>query len=302
MTLVRPRTQRRLSGAPSGSVPHLFLAPAILLFVVLVLLPAAGGVVLSFTDLSLLGAPDFVGWDNYTRIATDQQAIASLGNTFLLAGIVVLGQNLLGLALALALEAAFPGRNFLRVLFLLPAILSPVIIGYLWQYLYSPTGGVNQLLEAVGLGQFATSWLGDPSTALVAVAIATIWQLTGYAMVIYVAGLHGVSEDVLAAAQLDGANSWQRLIHIKLPLIAPAITINLALSLIGGLRLFDQILAMTSGGPGYATETLATVIYKVGFTYGELGYSMALAIVLGLFVAVLATVQVVLTRRAEVNR
>lgn len=301
MTSVRPPTARRRTGAPAGSVPAIFLVPALLLFFVVVLLPSGGGAVLSFTDLSTLGTPAFVGWENYARIAADEQAIASLGNTFLLAAIVVVGQNVLGLGLALALEAAFPGRNFLRVLFLLPAILSPVIIGYLWQYLYSPTGAINQTLEAIGLGQFATPWLGNPTTALAAVAIATIWQLTGYAMVIYVAGLHGISEDVLAAAQLDGANAWQRLVHIKLPLIAPAITINVALSLIGGLRLFDQILAMTSGGPGYATETLATVIYKVGFVYGDLGYSMALAIVLGLFVAVLASVQVFFTRRAEVN-
>ena len=301
MSTARLSGTTRRPGAPSGSVPWVFLVPAVVIFVALVILPALGGAVLSFSDLSLLGTPSFVGFDNYAKVFSDEQALASLGNTFLLAAIVVIGQNVLGLALALALEAAFPGRNFLRVLFLLPAILSPVIIGYLWQYLYSPTGAINQFLETIGLGQLATPWLGNPSTALIAVAIATVWQLTGYAMVIYVAGLNGVSEEVLAAAQLDGANAWQRLIHIKLPLIAPAITINAALSLIGGLRLFDQVLAMTSGGPGYATETLATVIYKEGFTYGHLGYSLSLSIVLGLFVAVLASVQVILTRRAEVN-
>ena len=283
-------------------VPPAFLVPAIVLAVAFIVIPSIGGLALSFTDYVGFGSASWVGLDNYIAILSDDQARASLGNTFAMAALVVLGQNLFGLGLALALERAFPGRDLLRVIFLLPAILSPVIIGFLWQYLYAPEGAINTALHAVGLGSLATPWLGNPATALGAVALASVWQLTGYAMVIYVAGLHGVSADVLAAASLDGAGAWQRLIHIKLPLLAPAITINVALSLIGGLRLFDQILAMTGGGPGYATETLATVIYKEGFVYGNVGYSLALSIVLACFVAVFAGIQVSFTRKAEFNQ
>lgn len=290
------RGRRRVRQVPFG-----FLLPAITAFVLLVVAPAVGGFVMSFTDYRGIEASSWVGLDNYAAIISDSRVIASLGNTLLLALLVVIGQNLLGLGLALALEKPFPGRDALRVLFLLPAILSPVIIGFLWQYIYSPNGALNVALEAIGLHAVTTAWLGNPATALAAVAFATVWQLTGYAMVIYVAGLQGVSEDVVAASAIDGANAWQRLVYVRLPLIGPAITINLALSVITGLRLFDQILAMTGGGPGYATETLSTVIYKEGFVYNNLSYSLALSIVLGVLVAGFAAFQVWFTRRGEVQ-
>lgn len=283
-------------------VPVTFLVPAMVVFAVIVVIPSIAGIYLSFTSFQGVGDAQWTGAANYLAILSDPQAKSALGNTFLLAIAVVLGQNLVGLALAVALEKKFPGRDLLRVLFLLPAVLSPVIIGFLWQYIYSPTGALNSVLNAVGLHELAkTAWLGNSKTALAAVAVTTIWQLAGYAMVIYVAGLHGIPAEVLDAASTDGANSWQRFVHIKLPLLAPAITINLALSLITGLRLFDQILSMTNGGPGYATETISTLVYKQGFVFNHVGYSLSLAIVLAIFVALLTALQVRFTSKAETN-
>lgn len=281
-------------------VPIGFLIPAVAVFGVIVIAPSIGGIYLSFTNFDGVGTPQWSGLQNYLAVFADPQARSALVNTFALAFAIVIGQNLLGFALALALEKPFAGRNILRVLFLLPAVLSPVIIGFLWQYIYSPTGALNSVLTNLGVGSAKDfAWLGDPHTALAAVAATTIWQLAGYAMVIYVAGLHGIPAEIVDAASTDGANAWQRLIHIRIPLLAPAITINLALSLITGLRIFDQVIAMTGGGPGYATETISTLVYKQGFVFNHVGYSLALAIILAIFIAALTAVQVRATTRAD---
>lgn len=282
-----------------GGVPWMFLLPAALCFVLLVVVPAGSSIVMSFTDYSGIGDANFVGADNYSALLSDPQALASIANTFSLAIFVVIFQNALGLALALALEKDFAGRNVLRVVFFLPAVVSPVIIAFLWQYIYSPNGALNQGLSAIGLKGLSATWLGDPKLALWAIGVAIVWQVSGYAMVIYVAGLQNIPSELTEAAAIDGASAWKRFWFIRFPLLAPALTINLVLSLISGLRYFDQILAMTGGGPGYATETISTIIYKQGFVFGHVAYATSLAVVLTLAVGLLAAVQVTLLRRRE---
>jgi raffinose/stachyose/melibiose transport system permease protein len=283
----------------SGGVSVAFVAPALVALALVVVAPSIAGAVLTFTDYSGFGQFQWIGLDNYRRFFSDPQSTQAIVNTVLLAVAVVLGQNICGLALALGLERRFTGRSVLRVLFLMPAILSPVIISYLWQYIYAPTGALNVALGSVGLTDLQRSWLGDSQTALWAVAVAVVWQHTGYAMVIYLAGLHGVPRELTEASWLDGANAWQQFTRIKLPLLAPAVTINLVLSLITGLRLFDQIIAMTGGGPGYATETIATAIYERGFGSGELAYGLTMSIMLAAAIAVISAVQVRVLRRRE---
>lgn len=275
------------------------MVPAVVVMTVFVVAPAIVGVVLTFSDWKGFGALNWVGLDNYAKFLTDPQSLTSLSNTAVLAAMIVVGQNLAGLSLALILERRRPGSGFLQALFLMPVIISPVIISYLWQYIYSPFGALNVVLDTVGLGFLQRSWLGDPQTALAAIAVTIVWQQTGTSMVIYLAGLRGVPPELAEAAQIDGAGWWQRLARIKLPLLAPAITINLVLTLIAGLRVFDQIIAMTGGGPGYATDTLSTVIYKRGFGAGQLSYGLTMAVVLSVAIAVLAVVQTVLLRRRE---
>lgn len=276
-----------------------FFAPALLMLLAFIIVPAVAGAVLSFTDYRGFGEFDWIGIDNYTRLFSDSQALSSIGNTLLLAITVVVGQNVLGLALALALEAPLRGRRILQVLFLMPVIISPVIVSYLWQYIFAPDGAINSTLRAAGLDSLAKPWLGDPDTAIWAIAVVVVWQYTGNAMVIYLAGLLGVPPELSEAAALDGAGVVTRITRIKLPLMAPAITINVVLTTITGLRLFDQILAMTNGGPGYATDTIATVIYKRGFSGGEYGYALAMAIALTVGIAILSVGQSLLLRRRE---
>jgi len=280
-------------------VPWLFLVPAAICFAVFVIIPAVASIVLSLTDYTGLGQATFVGLRNYATIFSDPQAGAAIRNTLALALFVVVFQNAIGLALALVLEKNFFGRDILRIIFFLPAIVSPVIIAFLWQYIYSPRGALNQALEAAGLDKFTQVWLGDPNLALWAIGVAIVWQVSGYAMVIYIAGLQNIPPELVEAAEIDGTTAWQRFRFIKFPLLAPALTINFVLSLISGLRYFDQILAMTGGGPGYATETIATMIYKQGFVFGKMAYSAAVAVILTLVVAAFSVVQVMLLRRRE---
>jgi raffinose/stachyose/melibiose transport system permease protein len=297
------QTSARLLGWGGGhrDAPWLFLLPGALMYAAVMLAPTAASVFYSFTDYSGVGNQlNFVGFDNYADTLSDPQASASLKNTLLLTVVSVVVQNAVGLALALALHRKFRGRSLLRVIFFAPVVLSPVVIGYLWQYIYSPNGGINHVLEAIGLGGLTQVWLGDPDLALWAIAAVFVWQYVGFSMVIFAAGLEGVPEELMEAAELDGASAWRRFRDVVLPLLAPALTINLALSLINGLRVFDQVLAMTGGGPGYATETVSTVIYKE-FAAGNFAYSTALAVELTAAIIVLSAIQVAILRRREVT-
>jgi len=172
-----------------------------------------------------------------------------------------------------------------------------LVAGYVWSYLLSPRGTVNSFLESVGLGALAHDWLGSSDTALLAICVAIVWQFSGYAMVIFLAGLQAIPDEVTEAAVLDGAGPVRRLFSIVLPLINGAIVINVLLTLVGTLSQFDQVMAMTSGGPGNATQTISTTIYKIGIGAGDYPYGIALSVVMAGMVAVAAVVQYKLTAR-----
>ncbi|WP_214325681.1 carbohydrate ABC transporter permease [Nonomuraea sediminis] len=273
----------------------LFAAPALLVYAVVVLYPSVAGVVYAFTDWSGIGQDmRFVGLANFGSLFGDDQAMGSIGNTLLLTVAIVVVQNGVGLLLALGVNAKLKSRALLRVVFFAPVVVSPVMVAFLWKYVYDPAGGLNALL---GLH---VDWLGDPSVALWSIAGMVVWQYAGYSMVIFLAGLEGVPYELHEAAMIDGAGPWQRFRYVTWPLLAPALTVNLMLSTIGGLKLFDQVFAATNGGPGYATETLSTVLYKQAFVFGKFGYSTAVALVLALFVAAVSLVQVYYLRSREV--
>jgi raffinose/stachyose/melibiose transport system permease protein len=280
-----------------------FALPAIVVYLVVVIYPSLAGAVYAFTDWSGIGgAPNWVGLDNFKRLFTDDQSFGALRNTVLLTIFIVVVQNAVGLALALGVHAQIKSRYALRAIFFAPAVIAPVVIAFLWKYLLNPDpdSGINALLGFVGLGFLQQDWLGDPSLALWSVGFTVVWQYAGYSMVIFLAGLQGVPRELEEAAALDGAGRWTRFRHVVLPLIAPAVTINLMLSTIGGLKLFDQVFAITQGGPGYSTETLSTLIYKQAFVFGSYGYSTAVALVLAILVAAVSLVQLKYLRSREV--
>jgi raffinose/stachyose/melibiose transport system permease protein len=268
-----------------------------------VLYPSLSGIVYAFTDWNGLGERSFTGLANFTRLFRDEAARGSLVNTLLLTVAIVVVQNGIGLLLALGVHARIKSRTMLRVVFFAPAVVSPVMVAFLWKYIYNPApgAGLNGVLGAVGLGSLRQDWLGDPSLALWSVAGMVVWQFAGYSMVIFLAGLEGVPAELHEAAMIDGAGRFQRFRNVTWPLLAPAVTINLMLSTIGGLKLFDQVYAATSGGPGHASETLSTVLYKQAFVFGNYGYSTAIALVLALFVAAVSMVQIHYLRGREVS-
>ncbi|MTV26702.1 sugar ABC transporter permease [Nitriliruptoraceae bacterium ZYF776] len=285
---------------PRGTVPWWFVLPALLTYGFVVLWPSLQGAALAFTDWDGLSAVrEFIGLDNFRFLLEDRTARGAVRQTILIAFAVTVVQNLIGLLLALGVNSTIKSRNVLRVVLFAPAVITPVITAFLWRYLLAPTGAINSALSAVGLDALRRDWLGDPNLALWSIIAVVCWQFAGLSMVIFLAGLQSIPDEIFEAAAVDGAGPVSRFWHVTRPMLAPAITINLVLSIIGGLKLFDQVWVMTGGGPGRATETLSTLLYKEAFQFGAFGYSVALALVLTVFVAVLASLQYGLLRRQE---
>ncbi|MCU1410465.1 MAG: Carbohydrate transporter rane protein 1, family [Rhodoglobus sp.] len=286
--LTRPPRAR----ARRGSRYWPFIVPAVVFYVFVVLVPGIQGAGFSFTDWDGLNPSfSFVGIDNYIRLAGDPQAVRAVLNTLGLALVATVLENLIGLLLALALNGRLKSRHILRVVFFAPVVILTIVIAFLWQYIYTPDGPLNSVLRGIGLDGLAQNWLGDPKIALWSIAAIVIWQFSGYSMIIFLAGLQSVPVEQLEAASLDGAGPFARFWHVVRPLLAPAITVNLMLSLIRGFMVFDQIWVTTQGGPAQSTDSLSTLVYRNAFQYGELGYSAAIAVVLTVFVAVFGIVQ-----------
>ena len=296
------RRRRRRSG-PVGAPAIWFAVPAMAIYAFIVLYPSLAGAFYAFTDWTGIGSFNWVGLENFKTLFSDEQSLGSLRNTILLTVFIVVVQNAVGLALAIGVHTRIKSKYVLRTIFFAPAVLSPVVIAFLWKYMFNPQpdAGINALLGFFGLDFLQQNWLGDPSVALWAIGLTVVWQFAGYSMVIFLAALQGIPKELEEAAAIDGAGRFARFRHIVLPLIAPAMTINLTLSTIGGLKLFDQVFAITGGGPGYSTETLSTLIYKQAFVFGQYGYSTAVALVLAILVSALALVQMRYLQSREVT-
>lgn len=251
---------------------------------------AVGGF-FAFTDWTGIGAFDLVGFDNFVKIFKDPSKLGAVSNTLFLAITSVIGTILGGLLLALAINRTLKTRYTLRVLFFMPVVLSPLASSYIWKYIFDYAGPFNQLLAAVGLGDLARPWLGDPTFAIWTILIVRVWGGVGFTMVIFLAGLASVQSEIEEAAAIDGANLWQRFRYVVLPALRPAIAITTLLGIVQGLRVFDEVMAMTGGGPAGATETLGTLIYKETFALGNFGYGAALALVLSAIILVFALIQ-----------
>jgi raffinose/stachyose/melibiose transport system permease protein len=254
----------------------------------------AGGV-FAFTNWTGIGSFDWIGFDNFVRIFQDPSKMVALWNTLFLAFGSVILVNVIGLGLALALNRGLKTRYALRVLFFMPVVLSPLAVSYIWKFIFDFNGPLNTFLRGIGLDSLTKAWTGDPTFAIWTILIVIVWQQTGFAMVIYMAGLAGVPPEIEEAASIDGANLMQRFWHVTLPAIRPAVAIATTLGLVNGLRVFDQIMALTGTGPAGATATLATEVYKQAFSLGQFGYGAALALVLTAIILIFAIIQQRLT-------
>ncbi|WP_412517281.1 sugar ABC transporter permease [Actinomadura madurae] len=296
----RARLARRGAGLrgrrAARRVPLLFLVPSTLLCSGLLLGPSLVGAGYAFTDWDGLTPPAWVGLGNFREFLTEPEGRGVLLHTVVLTVLYVTGVNAVGLGLALGLSRSLRTRNALRTLFFLPAVVSPLVVAYVWKYVLDAAGPLNEALRAGGLGAAAHPWLGSPSTALPMVVLVMVWQFSGFHMLIYLAGLQGVQTEVLEAAAVDGAGAWRSFRHVTLPLLLPSVTVGTVLSTILAFMAFDQVMALTGGGPSGASETLGTHVYKQAFVTGRYGYSAAVALLLVALVFAVCFVQVRLLR------
>jgi raffinose/stachyose/melibiose transport system permease protein len=293
------RLRAKLPRGRRGQVPWWWILPGLLVVLALQYAPVIAGSWYSLTDFSGIGKATYVGFDNFSQIFRDPVAKDALVHTVELAVAFVIGVNVLGLTFALAINRALKTRHFIRALLFAPVVLTPLATSYIWGFIFQTDGPLNAVLGSIGLDSLQRTWLGDPTWALWCIVVVFIWQGTGIAVLIYLAGLQGIPEELDEAAAVDGASTWYRIRRVTLPLLAPAMTVNVTLALIQGLRAFDQILALTNGGPLNATETLATQVWKQTFVNGRFGYGAALAVVLTALVALASLIQLALLRANE---
>ena len=277
------------------------MVPGLLIYTVFMLFPFFATIYLSFTNWDGVSPErDFVGLANYARMFGDATAIKAFVNNVVWVGIGTIAPVVLGLFEALLVwTGSQRGSLFFRTLFFLPFVLPLVVVGIVWQWIYHPLfGALNSVLDAVGLGSLSRGWLADPHAALYAVLIAAIWGATGFCFLILHAALQNVDISTVEASMIDGANWFQRARHVIIPQIAPQLTMVTAVTLIGGFAVFDIVFVMTGGGPGNASEVLATYTYKTAFQQNLAGYGSALAMLITLLSLVSAVVFVRLRERS----
>jgi multiple sugar transport system permease protein len=269
---------------------YLYLLPT---FVGLILFSLGAIVVsvgISFTDWDVLQPPHWVGLSNYVRLFSTPLNWQVFGNTLYYTGVIVPVGAALALGLALALNRGLRGIVVLRSLYFLPVISSTVAVSLVWGWLYNQQFGlINYLLSLMGIT--GPAWLADTRTAMPAVIIMSIWKGLGYNMVIFLAGLQGIPQELYEAAEIDGAGAWARFRYVTLPLVSPTTFFVVVLSTIAAFQVFDQTYVMTGGGPAYSTTTLALFIYQNAFQWFHMGYAAALSYVLFAAVAVVTLVQ-----------
>ncbi len=260
---------------------YFFVTPALVLFLVFWVYPVLQLFYYSVTNFNGVNYNyDFVGFKNYARIIQEGSLINAIKNTFIYTVIIVVGSNLLGLALAMLLNMKIIGKTVFRTMSYIPALFSAIVVGFIWSYVYMPGSGMlAALLNAVGLDGSTVNLLGNFKTALYSIAVVDIWKNVGTTMIIYLAGLQTVDESLLEAGKIDGCTEWQLIRKIKLPLISATITINVVLNVIAGLKSFDYSFIMTNGGPGKATQTLMYIIFKTAFNDQMMGKASAFSVV-----------------------
>lgn len=272
----------------------LFSAPALLVYIGFVFLPVALAAYYSFFNWNGLGPLErFIGFDNYTRVLTDPVFHTALRNNFFVVGASLLVQGPLAIGVALLLNRKMKGRGLVRLLIFIPYILSEVIAGVAFKLiLQAPAGGsygpFDTVLSAVGLGELRQLWLADQSVVMWTIFAILTWKYLGFAIIIMLAGLQGVPEELSEAAAIDGAGWWQTQRYITIPLLGPTIRVWAFLSIIGSLQLFDMVWIMTGGGPANSTHTMATYMVLFGLNRQQVGFGSAVAVILFLISLVIA--------------
>lgn len=271
--------------------PNYFWFVPLLIYTMIFIIPSILGLLYSFTNWTIYSSSKtFCGLDNYKNLLGDSLFRMGFRNTIIFTIFTTAAKAVIGFALALALNAKIPTKNALRTIYYLPAIFSSLIVGVVFRSILMPkTGLLNTFLGVISPGLAANDWLGQPSTAMAAVIFVEIWRGAGYCMVLFLAGLQGISSEYYEAATIDGAGGWQKFKSITAPLMMPTLNTVISLSIIGGLKVFDIVIALTKGGPGLSTEVLSTTVYKY-LGNGAMGTGSAANMCLTVFVVIVFAV------------
>ena len=278
----------------------IFAAFPLIIFIFVLVIPFFRGVFFTFTDWDGFGFENFVGFENYVKSFSDETFWQSMLITFGYVGASLVLVNLFGFGLALLVTVKMRGANILRTFFFVPNLIGGVILGLIWQFIFDQA--LPTISENVGLPIFQENWLLKPTTAFWAMVIVTVWQMSGYMMIIYITGLMSIEKDVLEAAVIDGATALRTLVSIKLPLMVQAFTISLFLTLRNSFMAYDVNLALTGGGPYRSTELISLHVFKEAFGFGYFATGQSQAVMMFLIIAVAALTQVIISKRMEVQR
>ncbi|MBZ9606942.1 sugar ABC transporter permease [Clostridium estertheticum] len=277
----------------------MFVGPILAVFTIVMIIPLLFGVYYSFTDWNGIASDiSWIGFANYVSAFKDETFLASFLFTakFTIVSVVVI--NCIGFGLALLVTTGMKSNNLLRTIFFMPNLIGGLILGFIWQFIFTQ---VFSRLGTIFHQQWLLGWLSDGTTGFYGLVILMSWQMSGYLMVIYVAALQNIPPELTEAAEIDGANAWQRIKNITFPLVGPAFTVSLFLTLSNSFKLYDQNLSLTAGGPANSTQMLSMNIYNTAFKFNQMGVAQAKAVIFLLIVGAVTLTQVYLSKRNEVE-
>ncbi|HLI70445.1 MAG TPA: sugar ABC transporter permease [Ktedonobacteraceae bacterium] len=285
LPLTRPRRRR---GRYVGTIV-LFLLPCAVLYVTIVLFPVVQAFYYSLWNWSGLGPlTDFVGLRNFATALTSSTFLAALSHNLIILVLSICVQLPISLALALVIGKTLPGRTVFRMIFFMPYILSEVVAGVIWQFIYEPNGILSIIWQHIFPGSQSPLWMGDPHIVLYTLFVAISWKYLGFSLVLYAAAIQDIPDELIEAARIDGASMIQATRYITIPLLGSTIRLTVLLSALGSLQLFDLVWVMTNGGPVHATETMATYLMKGGFESFAMGYGSAVGVLMFLICFIFA--------------
>ena len=292
------RSRRRRSENRRGWI---YCAPFLIAFGLFLIWPTLYGLWMSFTGTSLAGTnTQFVGLDNWKEALGDPQVWTSLGNTAWFTLLSTIPLVVIAMVLAVLVNLGLPGQWFWRLSFFMPFLLASTVVSQFWNWMYNPQLGlINTFLGWFGIT--GPAWLQDPSTAMIAVVITTVWWTIGFNFLLYLAALQNIPDQLYEAASLDGAGGWRKFLSITLPQLAPTTVLVLVLQLLASLKVFDQIYQMTGGGPGGTTRPVLLYIYEVGFTGYRLGYASAISYIFFFLIIIVSIAYMVIASRRSVK-
>ncbi len=276
----------------SRLAPYLWILPALTVYAIFKLYPLVSGLQMSLLRWDGIEDPRYIGLRNFEKILSDPMTGTVLLNNVQYAVGTVVGKIVLSLFLAILLHQALKGRTFYRTSLFMPVVMSFVVVGVLWSWLFNPQFGlINSFLRGLGLDFLVQDWLGDAAVALNSLILVDIWKWYGFHMVIFLAGLQSIPDELYEAARIDGASVWQQFLHVTLPMLQPVMIVNVTISVMGAFNVFDIPFIMTAGGPANATNVMALHIYIRGFKFYRFGFSAALSYVLLVIVTLVAAIQ-----------